>query len=96
VGPSHIHPDHTPEESLAELHKHFIVESYCGMCNFSRHCKDTLEKHLLTNEKVIWIVIDWRVGNYDYEELAKNGITDTPSRPNNISSLHITPKIDKF
>lgn len=98
VGPSHLHPNHA---DISILNKHAAVahiEGHCGMCNFSRHCKSVLENVLTLADgaPVVWMVIDWRVGNYDYEILAREGITDSPSKPNNISAAHIKQEIDDF
>ena len=43
------------------------------------------------------MVIDWRIGNYDYENLCIHGITDTPSKPNNnITDSYIKSEEDDF
>ena len=96
VGPSHIHPDHADKSILDKYAPMAYIEGHCGMCNFSKHCQSVLQDVLdrAAGATVVWLVIDWRAGNYDHKELVKNGITNTPSKQCNISRRHITPEID--
>lgn len=93
VAPSHFHPDATCPMSLEIYKQHgFVIEAHIGICNFSKHSQEVLRRHLATGNKVIWVVIDWRCGNYDYEKVGT--FPDTPSRPGNIDRQFITPEID--
>jgi len=98
VGPSHVHPAHADETVLKEYNKVMEIEAHCGMCNFSMHCLDVLTAAVerAKGRPVVWVVIDWRCGNYDHADLNEHGITNTPSKPGNISAEHITPNSDSF
>lgn len=98
LGPSHLHPSVADAETLDEFRRSAYIEGHCGMCNFSQHCKDVLDNVLdvAAGRPVVWMVIDWRIGNYDWKELLDRGISQTPSKPGNIHPAFITNDIDEF
>lgn len=94
VGPSHIHDTCLGVNKQKLVCKGIVPIASLGPPNFSTTTLRNLQHAqslLQPEDQLVWMVADWRIGNYDVHKLqASEGLWhDTPAKPNNISYAHI-------
>lgn len=102
LGPSHLDERDMKGKRQVFLNNSVIPTGIRGLPNFSETARSELcgmwKKAAGCDERgrrVVWMVIDWRCGNYDVGKLRNNRLWyDTPAKVGNISRAHINAEND--
>lgn len=97
IGPSHIHSDYTHQikEELDNktLFNNCILDPYRGLPIWSNHIVRKLEENKAKDNKLVWIVSDYKFNNFDYDKIrATNELfLDSLGYPGNVDSNYLQP-----
>lgn len=105
VAPSHLHSTFMESSVSDDFTTNGVIPiSSLGPPNFSFTTKNALEKAYSFTQKdigskMVWMVIDWRIGNYDIGKIKQDKLElffDTPAKPSNIDASFINEENDTY